>query len=249
MNIIVISDTHIKFDEKPEDEERRRMVLSFLNDIPASTDILVLNGDIFDLWFDWKTVVIASYTEIISALQKIQSHGTKIVLICGNHDFWFNGYLQKLGFEIYSENYSFTDNKKNIFIAHGDRYTSNDLRYIIFRACLRNKFTRFIFKFIHPEISLNIGKKMSRSSRKRIVPKKRVNNTRESLIKNATKLIENGNDVVIFGHAHNPEQIDISDGTYLNSGDWIIHNSWIEINDGKPKLSLNYKKGALNHAK
>jgi len=47
-----------------------------------------------------------------------------------------------------------------------------------------------------------------------------------------------------MGHSHNPELLEISDGVYANSGDWISHHSYIEINSGNIQIqNYNKKKG------
>ncbi len=56
---------------------------------------------------------------------------------------------------------------KKIFVTHGDLHTTNDIRYKIFRSVIRNKVVMTIFEILHPDFSLSIGRKMSRSSRSR----------------------------------------------------------------------------------
>lgn len=238
MKIIVISDTHIKFTEEDEDLARRLRVTSFLHSLPSDTDMLVLNGDIFDLWFDWNNVIIAGYYDFIHELKSVLDRGIKIILLAGNHDFWFNGFLERLGIEIYPDFYILKDNNKKIYFTHGDKHTSNDIRYFLFRNLLRNRITKFIFNLIHPEISLNVGKKMSRSSRDRQDAPQIALRKNQGLVDFAEKKILTGFDLVIMGHAHNPQKIEIRDGYYLNSGDWIVHNSYLEIISGKAELKF-----------
>ncbi len=243
MKIIVISDTHIKFNENNEDRERRERVTSFLQNLPSDTDLLVLNGDIFDLWFDWNSVIIAGYYDFIHELKSVMNRGIRIVMLAGNHDFWFNGFLERLGIEIYPDYYITIDNQKQIYITHGDKHTSNDFRYFIFRNLLRNRITKLIFNLIHPELSLNIGKKLSRSSRDRQDSPEITKRKNQGLVDFAEKKIKEGYQIVIMGHAHNPQKNEIGQGYYLNSGDWIVHNSYIEIIAGQAQLKyFNNKK-------
>jgi len=236
MKIIVISDTHIKFNENEEDKARRERVTSFLQNLPSVTDLLVLNGDIFDLWFDWNNVIIAGYYDFIHELKSVINRGIKVVMLAGNHDFWFNGFLERLGIEIYADYFITMDNQKQIYITHGDKYTSNDIRYFIFRNLLRNPITKFIFNLVHPELSLSIGKKLSRSSKSRQDSPEITKRKNQGLIDFAQKKINEGYDLVIMGHSHKPLKIEIDDGYYLNSGDWIVHDSYVEITAGQAEL-------------
>lgn len=238
MKIIIISDTHIKFVENAEDKARRERVTSFLQNLPQDTDMLILNGDIFDLWFDWNSVIIAGYYDFIHELKVVITKGIKVVLLAGNHDFWFNGFLERLGIEIYSDYFITIDNQKQIYLTHGDKYTSNDFRYFIFRNLLRNPVTKFIFNLVHPELSLNIGKKLSRSSRDRQDSPEITKRKNQGLVNFAEKKIKEGYHIVCMGHAHNPQKLAINDGYYLNSGDWIVHNSYIQIINGNAELKF-----------
>jgi len=241
MKIVVISDTHIKFDEKREDKARRERVSSFLQNLTDDTDLLVLNGDIFDLWFDWNSVIIAGYYDFIHELKVVLNRGIRVVMLAGNHDFWFNGFLERLGIEIFSDYFITIDNQTQIYITHGDKYTSNDFRYFIFRKLLRNPVTKFIFNLVHPELSLNIGKKLSRSSRDRQDSPEITKKKNQGLVKFAQKKVDEGYQVVIMGHAHNPQKLEFSEGSYLNSGDWIVHDSYVEIIDGNAELKFYNK--------
>lgn len=242
MKIIVISDTHIKFDENAEDKARRERVSSFLQNLPHDTDLLVLNGDIFDLWFDWNSVIIAGYYDFIHELKAVIMRGIRVIMLAGNHDFWFNGFLESLGIEIYSDYYIMFDNQKQIYITHGDKHTSNDIRYFIFRTLLRNPVTKFFFNLIHPELSLNVGKKLSRSSRDRQDSPALTKKKNQGLVKFAQKKISEGYQIVIMGHVHNPQKLEFTEGCYLNSGDWIVHNSYLEIIKGNAELKFYNKQ-------
>ena len=68
--IIVVSDFHLKFYETTE--ENNSKVLKFLRSIIGKADVLILNGDIFDLWYTWKTVIIKGYFDFLKVLADIQ---------------------------------------------------------------------------------------------------------------------------------------------------------------------------------
>ena len=174
MKTVVFSDTHLKFLEKAEDIQRRQKVTAFLDSLKGNTDLLIINGDFFDLWVAWKHVIIREYFPILLTLAELVNSGTRIVLIAGNHDFWFNGFLtDQIGIEICQDSFVETIEGKTFFIDHGDRFTRNDVGYQIFRTLIRNRLIQTIFTAFHPDFALEIGIKLSRSSRKRIVPQKK----------------------------------------------------------------------------
>lgn len=242
MRFYVISDLHLKFSENSEDRKRRERVLNFLDSLIGKADILVLNGDIFDLWFAWNRVIIKSYFPILKKFADIRESGCKIYFTAGNHDFWFRDFLsQYLGFSIHQNNLNLVIDGKKILIAHGDQYTSNDLRYKIFRSIIRNKIVMWIFQIIHPDLALNIGKTMSRSSRNRAMSPQLKEAKAKGLESYAIKQLNKDSDVVIMGHSHSPVLKEFDTGLYINSGDWIKHNTYIEAIDGKFQLKI-YKE-------
>jgi len=240
MKVYIASDFHLKFEENTEDTKRRNRVLSFLDSIKDDADLLILNGDIFDLWFVWKKFIIRGYIPLLLKLHQLRENGVRIVFIAGNHDFWFKDFLtETLGIEVYKDDFCKTIDGVNTFVSHGDRYTSNDLRYQIFRRMIRNKFIMWIFGNLHPDLALNIGKNMSRSSRKQQPTDETLNKRERGLIQFAKNKL-NETDLVILGHSHIPKIENFKNGIYANAGDWIDNSSYLTMTNGKIELH-NYK--------
>ena len=236
MKVYIASDFHLKFVENAEDTERRERVLSFLDSIKDDADLLILNGDIFDLWFVWRKFIIKGYFPLLLKLSQLRENGIRIVFIAGNHDFWFKGFLtETLGIEVYKDDFFETIDGVKTFVSHGDRYTSNDLRYQIFRKMIRNKFIMWVFGNLHPDLALNIGKNMSRSSRNQQPTDETLNKREQGLIHFAKKKL-NESDLVILGHSHIPKIARYENGIYANAGDWINNSSYLTMTNGKIEL-------------
>ena len=236
MRVIIASDFHLKFHENEEDRDRRKRVIKFLDSIIGKTDLLILNGDIFDLWFAWNNVIIKGYFHILKKLADIRESGCRIVFIAGNHDFWFRDFLTNfLDIEVYNNNFTDEIDGQKILVSHGDLYTSNDLRYKLFRSIIRNRFVMWIFEIMHPDFSLGIGKIMSRSSREKRTSTELMQAREKGLIEFAKKQFKHF-DIVVMGHSHIPKLEKFENGIYANAGDWIKHNSYLAISDGEIKL-------------
>ena len=236
MNVYIASDFHLKFVENIEDTKRRKKVIDFLDSIKDDADLLILNGDIFDLWFVWKKFIIKGYFPLLLKLNQLRENGVRIVFIAGNHDFWFKDFLTgTLGIEVYKDNFCEMIDGVRTFISHGDRYTSNDLRYQIFRKLIRNKFIMWIFENLHPDFALNIGRSMSRSSRGQQVQDDVLNKREQGLIRFAKEKL-NKTDVVILGHSHLPKIEKYENGIYANAGDWLNNSSYLTIKNGEIEL-------------
>ncbi|MCK4311627.1 MAG: UDP-2,3-diacylglucosamine diphosphatase [Candidatus Cloacimonetes bacterium] len=236
MRVYIVSDFHLKFSDNPEDLEQQDRVITFLNSLIGKADLLILNGDIFDLWFVWKTVIIKSYFPILKKFADLRESGCRIVFIAGNHDFWFRDFLVNiLGIEVYNNNFIETIDGVKIFVSHGDLYTSNDMRYKIFRSIIRNRIVMKLFEMFHPDFALGLGKMLSRTSRKRKISITIYKKKERGLIDFAKKQFKNY-DIVVMGHSHLPKLEKYENGIYANAGDWIINNSFLKIIDGNIEL-------------
>jgi len=74
MKICVLSDIHFKYiQSSPDDKANARIVLSFLREAVGRYDLMVLNGDIFDLWYDWKYTIIKQYFPLLHGWLRSES--------------------------------------------------------------------------------------------------------------------------------------------------------------------------------
>ncbi len=241
MKVYIASDMHYRFVENEEISERHRKVLGFLDLVKEDADMLILNGDIFDLWCVWDTVIIKGYFQLLRKLADITDAGCKIVFIAGNHDFWFSDFLeQELGFQVETDIYKTEIDGKKIIATHGDIYTASDSRYKLFRMIVRNRFVKRVFKLLHPDLALKLGMLMSRSSRNVKHPKE-LEIRKENGLKYSAQQFLKECDIVFFGHSHKPMIIEYKSGIYANSGDWVKHQTYLVLEDGNLKLQT-YKE-------
>ncbi len=239
MKTCIVSDIHYKYYVRnEEDQENNLRILRFLDSIIGEFDQLILNGDVFDLWFDWEYGLIKQYFPVLKKIADIREHGCSIKYISGNHDFWFNDFFPEyLDVQLIDDSYCFEDSGKRVLVTHGDLYTVNDFRYKLFRSLIRLRMMKSIFALIHPYIALTLGSKMSRSSRKRTSPPELRRRKSSGLEQYARKqILHHGYDYVVMGHSHEPLLKTIEQGAYVNCGDWVKHFSYVKIIDGNIEL-------------
>lgn len=91
----VISDIHLGH-ASPETE---RLLLSFLRALPGRASSLLINGDLFEFWFEWKSVVHRSSVRVLAALMDLRDAGIPVSMIAGNHDCWGGDVLRDAGID------------------------------------------------------------------------------------------------------------------------------------------------------
>ncbi len=243
-NLLFISDSHFKL-YKEERESKR--IDSFINHIEENiTDLkaLFLLGDIFDFWYEWKTVVPAFAFKLFWYLHNVVQKGIEVYYFRGNHDFGVDKYLsQEVGVKVIDDFMNYEYDSKKFFLAHGDGYAASDSSYRVLKRILRSKISNFFFRsFIHPDWAVKIAELTSSGSRKHFPGDK--SKLHQEYLSFAKKKFEEGYDYVILGHLHFPMVVEESKGIYANCGDWISEFSSINYTLGKG-LFLNKKNISL----
>ena len=198
--------------------------------------LLILNGDIIDIWNFSKRYFPAAHLEVISEICRLASSGTRVVYITGNHDELLRKYSDlSLG------NFQITDklvmeiNGQMCWIFHGDVFDASTKGSAKILAKLGGKgydLLILINSFINWTLKLFGKEKMSFSKKVKAGVKKAVawiDNFEQTA---AELAIEKKYDYVICGHIHQPQQRTITTGKgsvqYLNSGDWVENLSALE---------------------
>ena len=77
---------------------------------------LVINGDLFDFYFEYKDVIPKSYVPFYHEILKLREAGVKVHFILGNHDYWVRDFITETLFDhTYSSDISFEVNSKKVF--------------------------------------------------------------------------------------------------------------------------------------
>jgi UDP-2,3-diacylglucosamine pyrophosphatase LpxH len=234
IDIVVISDTHLGTYGCHSTE-----LVNYLRSI--NPKLLVLNGDIIDIWQFRKHFFPASHMQVIKEIFALLARGTKIVYITGNHDESLRRYSGlKLGnFQLVDKLILDIDGNKT-WIFHGDVFdaTTKGSAKIIAKLgghgydllILFNRAINSILKFFGRE-KMSLSKKVKNSVKKAI---KWIGDFEQTA---AELAIENEYTHVICGHIHQPQikniKTDKGEVTYMNSGDWIENLTTLEYSNNK----------------
>ena len=235
--IYFASDNHLGAPSDKESRIREKKFILWLDSIKEDAEIIFLLGDLFDFWFEYKHSVPKGFTRTLGKLAELSDMGIKIYFFVGNHDYWMNNYFEKeLGIKVFKKPEAFVFNSKSFFIGHGDGLGPGDKGYKRMKFVLSNPFFIWMFKLIHPDIGISLGKYFSQKN-KLISGEKDLSfkgEENEWLIRYCkTKLDKEHIDYFIFGHRHLPITHSLKNKSkYINLGDWISHYTF-GVFDGK----------------
>ncbi len=215
-----ISDIHLGLNNREIEKEKEKLLVSFIHYAAKNCDQLFIIGDLFDYWFEYKTVIQKGFFKTLAALTELAESGVKIHYFIGNHDFLHRDFFEReIGAVMYHDAVDLVLNGKRFFIGHGDGLVKNDTGYKILKKILRNRFLQKIYSAVHPDIGVSIASSTSRKSRDYTAQKDY--GTGDGLMETARIRLESGYDYVIFGHSHLRANKKFNNGIYINLGSWL----------------------------
>lgn len=229
---LVVSDAHLG--AAPDSSEKA--FLSFL-EYASEAEELVINGDLFDFWFEYKTVILREQFRPLKILADLVDSGTRVRLVAGNHDAWAESFLSdEIGLELIPGPERTVIGGRRAYLAHGDGLIPNERAYRALRRVIRSRPFRTLFRNVHPDHSARAVRAVS-STRKRaahaLAAQERAGpdgppplHRTTSLAEYATRLLAESPEleIVVLGHSHQPVLKEVEPGRhYLNAGDWVTH--------------------------
>jgi len=207
---------------------REQKFLRWLDHIRPDAHAIFLMGDLFDFWFEYKTVVPKGFVRVLGKLAEFRDSGIEIYFFVGNHDLWMSGYFEKeLGIPVYHDPKIFTINDSVFFLGHGDGLGPKDKGYKRMKKIFRDPFFQWLFRWVHPDIGVRLGHYFSVKNKLISGDEDQVflGEENEWLVAYAKRKLETAHyDYFIFGHRHLPMEVDLGQqATYFNLGDWISH--------------------------
>jgi UDP-2,3-diacylglucosamine pyrophosphatase LpxH len=233
VDVVVISDVHLGTYGC-----RAKELTTYLKSIRPQ--VLILNGDLIDVWQFSKHYFPATHVAVIKEILNLMTSGTRVIYITGNHDEMLRRYSDmQLGQFQLTDKLVIEIDRKVSWIFHGDVFDNTTKGSAKFWAKMGsngyavllgfNRFINYCLKLTgHEKISLS--KRVVKKVNKSIVKIDKF----ETLV--AELAIEKKYDYVICGHIHQPQKREIrtKEGkvVYLNSGDWVEHLTSLEYING-----------------
>ncbi|WP_347373518.1 UDP-2,3-diacylglucosamine diphosphatase [Aequorivita sp. Q41] len=225
------SDNHLGAPTQAESFPREKIFVNWLDSIKHDAEAIFLLGDLFDFWFEYKTVVPKGFVRTLGKLAELRDSGIQVYFFVGNHDLWMNDYFEKeLNIPVYHDPKEFVFNNKHFFIGHGDGKGPGDMGYKRMKKVFTNPFSKWLFRWLHPDIGVRLAQHLSVKNKlisgdddKQFLGEEQEWLAQYSKRKLATKHF----DYFVFGHRHLPMEIKVGENAwYFNLGDWINHYTY-----------------------
>jgi len=233
--LVFVGDTHFRSRAQPAEAARRDRFTRFLASIAGGTELFLM-GDIFDFFFEYRSVVPRRYLDLFCALTACRERGVATHFIGGNHDYWVGSFLaDDLGVRIHRDEILLEAQGRRLVCAHGDLVIPRDWGYKVLKTIIRNPAVVAASRWIHPDLLDAVAAGVSAGSRKLQGP---VQEARaRALAEHAhRRFFARGNDAFVMGHIHFP-LLDARDGRdFAIIGDWVEHATFVRLSGGSLTL-------------
>ncbi len=229
-----ISDAHLGIDPPGCVANREERLIDFLKSIVGKASHVVIAGDLFEFWYEYRYYVTRSHFRLFSALSSLVEAGTEVHLLQGNHDFAYGKFFPEvLGVQVHKEVVLEIQGKK-VLCRHGDGVARSDFGYRIFRKVLDFPLNRWLFGQLHPDWGMGLARFVGRNSRK--YGESRIIKMDEYLDWADRAMLEKSCELCVLGHHHVPGLWNVAQGVVASPGDWIKKLTYLQMEAGEISL-------------
>ena len=218
--LVILSDAHLGATPPPVEEA----LLAFLETVPSLGDSLLVNGDLFDFWFEYRRVIPRTGFMVAAALAALRRK-VPIVMVGGNHDRWGGDFWrQDLRIEFHPLSTRLAVGARQVMAVHGDGLTEQHWSAAVMHRLTSNRLVVGAYRALHPAIGFWLADRMSHGLG---------NTTRDPSILDraavrqkiwAEQTLSDNPDLglVVMGHTHRPALSEpVAGRQYLNPGAWL----------------------------
>lgn len=231
--ILFVSDLHFDHAPPPDDplisggDAAERELLACLDYHRGDLTHVVLLGDLFDAWIEYRDLIPKGLTRLFGTLARWADEGVHVTVVTGNHDPWHRDYLEKhLGFHLLRDSTIQALEGHRVAFGHGDR-EENGGRLSLWHRFIRSGAIHRLYAGLLPgDFGQWLARTWSRGARtSRLDPI-----TVERIRAHAATLLASGYaDIAVFGHCHSPERTELPGGVYVNAGSWALSRTYATL--------------------
>jgi UDP-2,3-diacylglucosamine hydrolase len=198
---------------------------AFLDQVPQPGDQLLINGDLFDFWFEYATTIPRRHVVTAMKLGGVVRRGIPVTFLGGNHDRWGGDFLRHdLGIHYYTGEAELELAGRRTLVVHGDGLTEQHWGGALTHWLLRQPVTVAVFRTFHPTVGDWIAHKLSGTLADSTKDKDVLDRAEAAQAAYAKDLLARRPDLslVVMAHTHRARIDRLPDGrAYVNPGAFL----------------------------
>lgn len=240
--IYFASDFHLGAPDAKSSLQRELKIIRWLDFIKSDAQTIILLGDIFDFWFEYKYVVPKGFVRLLGKLAELSDAGIELIFFTGNHDMWMFDYLPtQFNVKIFRGAVTLNCGQQKIFLHHGDGLGPYDKKYKFLKLFFNSKICQWMFAKLHPYIGFTIATKWSNSSRiANHENDEKFLGESEWLWQYVKELhLSKPHDFYVMGHRHYFMDLPVGDTSrYINLGEWVKNSNYAVFEESSLKTYI-----------
>ncbi len=225
MKAVFFSDAHLA----DNDAGKVRTIKTFLRQVAADADIIVVLGDLFEFYHGYDGYIYPFYREIVDALADA-AVSKSVYFIEGNHEYRMGPYFESYTGIRCATSLSLDLDGKRVFLCHGDAFKAFTLSRL-----LRSRVVSAIMDLLGPDLTWRIAMQCGRVLSKKL--KIYDEGVRARFRRYGKKKLGDGYDAVIIAHSHMADiesyDMDGKKRTYMNTGDLAASRTYGSYSTGE----------------
>ena len=213
---------------------------SFLDKVPEFGRHLIINGDLFDFWFEYRRVIPRDAFPTLAALSQLRKAGVELTVTGGNHDRWGGDFWTgELGARFYREPVELELAGFRVFLAHGDGLNEARAASRVMHYVTRMPLTAQLFRWIHPDVGFWLADRMSGSLAEQTKDAASLDRAAAAQRTFALGLLGRRTDLdlVILSHTHRQALVPSGERRwYLNPGAWVDGGAYAVLTRSGPEV-------------
>lgn len=234
--VVVVADAHLGQVQPATEAACHR----FLEAVPDLGDALVINGDLFDFWYEYKTVVARKHFPTLALLSRLSARGIAVTFVGGNHDRWGGEFLRReVGLAYHPKAAELDIAGRRSLVMHGDGLAEEHWSAVFTHRLLAHPLTARVFGFLHPTVGSWIADKLSGGLADHTREPEMEERAARGQATYAARLLEQRADVrlLILAHTHRAALETRPDGrAYLNPGAFLDGGRYAVVTEGGVEL-------------
>ncbi|MEM9996704.1 MAG: UDP-2,3-diacylglucosamine diphosphatase [Bacteroidota bacterium] len=256
--ILFLADLHLGRGTPAASRAAERDALALLDAVADRLDALVLVGDLFDQYMEYRHLVPKGFIRMQGRLAALVDAGVPVTYVVGNRDPWhLDHFADEIGVRLVRDHVvetltptgpfagasaSKTDEETgwHVYIAHGDGRIAHDRVYNRLRPVMRHPAVARLYRMLLPG---DTGYALARWTGRRAAQPLGRDRTGPDLpavtaLRRFARqtLASTDADLVVCGHVHLGECTTWPEGTYLNAGYWFGHRTFGCLSADGPAL-------------
>ena len=234
---IIVSDAHIghRMEDSVVDAFHR-----FLRNVPKMGRHLVINGDLFDFWFEYRSVIPRTVFPTLAALADVIRAGVRVTITGGNHDRWGGRFWrEQLGAEFHDRSVELELAGWRALVSHGDGEIEPEFLARMVHRVIGHPLTSTAFRALHPDLGFWLVRRMSKVLNRRTDDDQGMHAAADAQVLHARELLQRRPDLdlAVLGHTHRAmlDEVEAS-RWYLNPGAWMNELEYAVVTAAGPEL-------------